>query len=307
MTIGIGVFGKIPSYPEFISIGSRSKTGRSFERWMQMANDQLARAAVELSATPIGFCYRDEDAGSLLIGVLVGSRDKVGRKFPLSVFCEFGVAKTTAVSLLAEAFRPALTQLSMLALTAVETTRDSLKAAVSRVTRPGATAIREGLEASEEALRTVTIEQVLSRIFVQETERAYGFSVLQKACQQSRRDGASRPTALDVTVTSDVELSFWLAAVESQLPNSQGPVAAFWDVSNQRALLVPGAPDSMVLVSLASPHAQNPKLWRTETSSESSRKSAWDKLDEPIREMLKEPGEASIADFLERLGAASQS
>lgn len=307
MSIGIGVFGKIPSYPEFLSIGSRSTTGRSFERWMQMANDQLARAAVELSSTPIGFCYRDEDAGSLLIGVLVGSRDKVGRKFPLAVFCEFGVSKTTAVSLLAEAFRPALTQLSMLALTAVETTRDSLKSAVSRVQRPGATAIREGLEASEEALRTVTIEQVLTRVFLQDNERAYGFSVLQKACAQSRRDGASRPTALDVTVTSDVELSFWLAAVESQLPKTQGPVAAFWDVPNQRALLVPGTPDSMVLVSLASPHAQNPKLWRTETSSESSRASAWDKLDEPVRDMLKEPGEASIADFLALLGASGQS
>ena len=123
MAIGIGVFGKIPSYPEFISIGSRGQTDRSFERWMEMANDQLARSAVELSSAPVGFCYRDDDAASMLIGVMVGSRDKVGRRFPLAVYCEFAVVKSrTRISLLAEAFRPALTQLSMLAMTAIETT-----------------------------------------------------------------------------------------------------------------------------------------------------------------------------------------
>ncbi|MGH1346941.1 MAG: type VI secretion system-associated protein TagF [Nannocystales bacterium] len=302
MTIGIGVFGKIPSYPEFIRIGSSGATDRSFERWLQMANDQLARAAVKLSSTPLGFCYRDEDAHSLLIGVIVGSRDKVGRNFPLAVYCEYGVVETTAVSLLAEAFRPALTQLSMLAMTALETSRDSLKSAVARVQKPGGSTIKEGRATSAEALRTVGVEQVLSRIFVDPAERAYGINVLQRACEQSRRDGPGRPTAIDATVTSDVELSFWTAAVEARLPKSQGPVSAFWDVASQRVLVIPGAPDSKLLVSMAAPHSQNQKIWRTETSSESSRKSAWEKLDEPVRNALREPGEMSIAEFLEVLG-----
>ncbi len=302
MTIGIGVFGKIPSYPEFIRIGSSGPTDRSFERWLQMANDQLARAAVKLSSTPLGFCYRDEDANSLLIGVITGSRDKVGRNFPLAVYCEYGVVETTAVSLLAEAFRPALTQLSMLAMTALETTRESLKSAVSRVQKPGGTTIKEGREASANALRTVQVEQVLARIFVDPAERAYGLNVLQRACEQSRRDGPARPTTVDATVTSDVELSFWLAAAESRLPKSQGPLSAFWDVASQRVLVIPGVPESKILVAMAAPHSQNPKIWRTETSSESSRKAAWEKLAEPVREKLREPGEASIADFLELFG-----
>ncbi len=306
MTIGIGVFGKIPSYPEFISVGSRSKTGRSFERWMQMANDQLARANVELPTTPVGFVFRDDDAASLLIGVLSGSRDKVGRKFPLSVFCEFGVDGSTAVSLLAEAFRPALTQLSMLALTAVETTPESLKQAVSRVQRPGGSVIKAGLEKSEEALRTVGLQQVLPRLFPDPGDYAYAITSLTRACEQSRRDGPSRPTSLDVTVTSDVELSFWFAAVEALLPASQGPVSAFWEVATQRAIVVPGAPDSMMLVSVASHHAPNPKLWRTETSSVSSRAGAWDTLDTEIRALLEEPGERPISDLLELLRKSQQ-
>ena len=124
-------------------------------------------------------------------------------------------------------------------------------------------------------------------------------SVLQKACEQTRREGPSRPTVVDVTVTSDVELSFWLAAVESQLPHSHGPVSTFWEVASQRALLIPGVPDSKILVALAYPHSQNPKIWRTETSSEGSRKAAWEKLEQPVRKMLAEPGEASIQDFLD--------
>jgi len=302
MTIGIGVFGKVPSYPEFVTIGSRSSTDRSFEKWLEMANDQLARANVTLSTTPIGFCYRDEDAGSLLIGVLVGSRDKVGRTFPLSVYCEFGIVLgETRISLLSEAFRPALTQLSMLALTAVETTPDSLKAAVKRVERPGATAIKNGLAASEQALRTVPLQQVLSRIFAKTEDRAYGLRTLIKAVAQSRRDGPSRPTSLDVTVTSDVELSFWLAAVESQLPAAHGPVSALWEVSTQRALLIPGVPDSKILVALASPHAQSAKVWRTETSSEESRKAAWAKLDDSLERLLESPGDAPIQALLDMI------
>ena len=301
MSIGIGVFGKIPSYPEFIRVGHAGPTDRSFERWMQMANDQLARAAVSLGTTPLGFCYRDEDANSLLIGVLVGSRDKVGRKFPLAVYCEYGVGEKTAVSLLAEAFRPALTHLSMLAMTAMETSKESLKSAVGRVEKPGGTMIRAGREATAEALRTVQVEQVLSRIFVDPSERAYGINVLQRACEQSRRDGPTRPTSIDATVTSDVELSFWLAAAESQLPK-HGPLSAFWDVSSQRVIVIPGAPDSKLLVALASPHSTDSKVWRTETSSESSRSSAREKLDPEVLAMLENPGEASIQEFLDLLG-----
>lgn len=305
MSIGIGIFGKIPSYPEFISVASRSKTGRSFERWVQMANDQVARVGSELPMGPIGFVFRDEDAASLLIGVLVRSRDKVSRKFPLCVFCEFGTTDRTSVSALVESFRPTLTQFSMLALTAVETTRDSLKEAVNRVERPGATSIKEGLEASAEAQRTVKLEQVVERMCANKNASAYAINVLTRACEQSRRDGPSRPTAIDVTVTSDVELAFWLAGVESQLPVKHGPVSAFWDVAEQRALVIPGMPDSMVLVSLANAHAQNARLWRTDTSSEAAERGAWDKLDDDVREKLENPGSCSIAEFLKVLRNAS--
>jgi len=305
VTLGIGVFGKIPSYPEFVRVGTAGPTDRAFERWLQMANDQLARADVKLSPNPLGFCFRDEAAASLLLGVIVGSRDKVGRNFPLAVYCEYGVTKDTSVTHLAEAFRPALTQLSMLAMTALETTRESLKSAVGRVEKPGGSTIREGREASAKAMREVAVEQILTRMFVDPAERAYGINVMQRACEQSRRDGPSRPTCIDATVTSDVELTFWLAGTEALLPASQGPVSAFWDVGSQRVIVVPGTPDSKILVAMAAPHAQDPKIWRTETSSESSRKAAWDKLDEPVRAMLEAPGEASVQEFLDVLGTAN--
>ncbi|MCR9166378.1 MAG: type VI secretion system-associated protein TagF [Nannocystaceae bacterium] len=301
MSIGIGVFGKIPSYPEFVRIGSAGPTDRAFEKWLQMANDQLARADVKLSSTPIGFAFRDEKADSLLIGVLVGSRDKVGRTFPLAVYCEYGVVSSTVLSLLAEAFRPALTQLSMLAMTALETDREGLKSASERVEVPRGKTIRDGRDATAEALRTIPVEQVLARMFVDENDRAYGINVIQRACGQTVRDGPARPTCFDATVTSDMELCFAFAAAESQLPETMGPISAFWDVSSQRVVVVPGVPDSKLLVSIAAPHSQNQKIWKTETSSESSRKRAWEKVSDPVKELLKEPGEASIQQLLDRM------
>ncbi len=303
MSIGIGVFGKIPSYPEFVRIGSVGPTDKAFERWLQMANDQLARADVKLSSTPLGFAFRDEKAESLLIGVVVGSRDKVGRNFPLAVYCEYGVVNSTVLSLLAEAFRPALTQLSMLALTALETDREALKSASERVEVPRGKTIKEGREATAEALTTIRAEQVLARMFVDKNDRAYGINVIQRACAQSVRDGPTRPTCIDATVTSDVELCFAFAAAESQLPENMGPVSAFWDVSSQRVIVVPGLPDSKLLVSMAAPHTQNQKIWRTETSSEASRKRAWEKIAEPVKELLEDPGAASIQELLDRMKA----
>lgn len=303
MSIGIGVFGKIPSYPEFVRIGSVGPTDKALERWLQMANDQLARADVKLSSTPIGFAFRDENADSLLIGVIVGSHDKVGRNFPLAVYCEYGVVRSTVVSLLAEAFRPALTQLSMLAMTALETDREALTSASKRVEVPRGTMIKEGREATAEALRTIPVEQVLARMFVDKNDRAYGINVFQRACAQSVRDGPTRPTCIDATVTSDVELCFAFAAAESQLPESTGPISAFWDVSSQRVVVVPGTPDSKLLVAMAAPHSQNQKIWRTETSSERSRKAAWDKLAEPVKALLEQPGDASIQALLDEMKA----
>ncbi len=303
MKASIGFFGKIPSHPEFISTGMSSKTARSFERWLQMSNDQLARADVELPKTPIGFVFRDEAASALLVGVLAGSRDKVGRNFPVAVFCEVSPAPPDKVSRLAEVFRPTLTQLSMFALSASETTRDALKNSLRRIDVPTTEAIKQGLSDSEEALTTVSLEDVLSRIFASTNDRAYGIHTLIRACERCRQDGPSRPTSIDTHVTSDMELSFWLAAVEARLTDRHGPVSAFWYVPDQRMFVVPGSPDSKLLLALASPTSTSTRLWRTETSSVKSRDAAWDKLSKPIRAMLEDSGDASIQAFLRLLEA----
>ncbi len=300
--VDIGIFGKIPSYAEFISVGASSATGQSFGRWVQMANDQVARAGCGLPMGPLGFCYRDESATSLLVGVVVGSRDKVGRKFPLAVFCEFDAKPPASAARLVEALRPVLTQLSVLGLTAGEVDPESLKRAAQRITLPPDTELRDALPTSLDGLESVSLQQVLERLYPEGESIAYGINVLTRACEQTLRDGARRPTTLDVTVTSDVELAFWLAGVESRLGPNHGPVSAFWDVPSQRALVIPGVPDSNTLVFLASAATQNAKLWRASTSSETANEAAWGKLEPAVREQLEQPGACTVAKFVRTLG-----
>ncbi|MBK8720061.1 MAG: type VI secretion system-associated protein TagF [Deltaproteobacteria bacterium] len=91
-TLSLGCFGKIPSFGDFVARGTGSPCGRAFERWLQLANDRLAEASCTAPTGPVGFVFRDDAASSLLVGTLSGSVDKVGRRFPLALFCSWAAA-----------------------------------------------------------------------------------------------------------------------------------------------------------------------------------------------------------------------
>lgn len=301
MTVGLGVFGKIETYAEFISAGMSSPTGQSFERWLQMANDQVARAGTELPAGPIGFCFRDEGGASVLVGVLVGSRDKVGRRFPLSVFLEVKPDPATPLAGLVEVVRPLLTQLSMLAATSSQTDPNSLKQSLQGLEAPSATELPGQLRDAFAGLDQIVFRQLLERLYPDGKNAAYGTSVLLRACDRAVHDGVKRPITLDVSVTSDVELSFWLACAETRLAGRLGPVSAFWDVQQQRALVIPGIPDSNTLLFMGSVNAQNSKLWRTTTSSKTAQQTARDQLGTELCGMLDDADACSALSFVRAL------
>lgn len=301
MSVGLGVFGKIETYAEFISAGMSSPTGQAFERWLQMANDQVARAGAELPHGPIGFCFRDEGGSSVLVGVMVGSRDKVGRRFPLSAFCEVVPQGSVPLAGLVEVLRPLLTQLSMLAATSSQTDPNSLKQSLQNLEAPGAAELSQQLQDCFNSLDAIEFRQLLSRLYPEGKNAAYGTSVLLRACDRAVHDGVKRPITLDVSVTSDVELSFWLASAEARLAGRLGPVSAFWDVQQQRALIIPGVPDSNTLLFMGSVNSQNSKLWRTTTSSKTAQQTARDQLGADICGKLDDAESCSALSFVRAL------
>jgi type VI secretion system ImpM family protein len=83
----LSVLGKIPSEPDFVRGGNVGATGQRFFRWLGDAvAEQTMAGHRELLQQPMGFLVHTESGSAL--GVMVASRDRVGRSFPLVLMSE---------------------------------------------------------------------------------------------------------------------------------------------------------------------------------------------------------------------------
>jgi type VI secretion system protein ImpM len=299
--IGVGLFGKIPAQGDFVSMGMASPTGRAFDRWAQMANDQVAEAGRELPPGPVGFCFRDDTGASLLIGVMVASRDKVGRRFPLSLFCELKNPGGLHVAGIPGVFAPAIAQLGALAIAAERSTLPDIQAGLATLPVPEPSTLSEQLAAELARLQDTPLRKILRRIFGDEGCRAHGTEILIRACEQALREGPRRPITIDVKATSDVELLFWIACAESRLQGDVGPLSVFWDVPTERALLTPGIPDSNTLNFLCSKTVHSARLWGTGMATGDAEARARDRLDPKLVALLVGSDSAAASEFVSAL------
>jgi type VI secretion system protein ImpM len=88
----VGLFGKLPSHPDFVRMNAGSPLARVLDTWMQeglsamrtqMGNDW--EAAFD-RATPIFFAFRSKDPSEVLVGICRPGRDRSGRRYPFLVF-----------------------------------------------------------------------------------------------------------------------------------------------------------------------------------------------------------------------------
>jgi len=307
-----GVFGKLPTHGDFVARGTGSRTGRSFERWAQMANDRLAELGQELPAGPIGFVFRDEGHASLLVGTMVASRDRVGRTFPLALFCEIEGAPPFPT--LPGALAPVVERFAEIALEAAQRTPAELFAAIDAVPAMGPDELARRATRESARLDDVPVALVLDRIFRGSPEdkngdaRHYGLEVLLRACDSTRTYGSIKtPLALDLRVTSDIELLFWLTCIDAALQGGIGSPSIFWDVSACRSVVVLGVPESNSLHVLKSRGVQYQRLWPTVTESTGSRRDARARLDEDFARMLDAPGATTAREFVSVLNSRSRS
>ncbi len=299
----LGLFGKVPTHGDFVARGTGSRTGRSFERWAQMANDRAAEAGKPLPRGPIGFVYRDDAHESLLVGSLVASVDSVGRTFPLAAFCELETDGLVFAAV-PGAMGPVVEQLAELCRAASRHAPAEIFTRLEAISVPGPDELVARMHAQGRRLADAPLDAVLDRIHGAGDDRYYGTEVLLRACESTRRYGSIKnPLVLDAHVTSDIELLFWLACIEAGLAGSIGSPATFWDVSARRLLVVMGAPESNTLHYLSGRGVQSQRLWPTATDNADSSRSARARLDDACAAMLAAPGTATAEQFVSRISS----
>jgi type VI secretion system protein ImpM len=92
------VIGKVPAAGDFVRLGAGEPGAVGFFDWLEAATAESLRARVPLPPKPLAF-LQAAGGGEVLTGVLVGSRDRVGREFPLAIFHRLPAAWATAAPL----------------------------------------------------------------------------------------------------------------------------------------------------------------------------------------------------------------
>ncbi|MEW5876334.1 MAG: type VI secretion system-associated protein TagF, partial [Candidatus Zixiibacteriota bacterium] len=95
----VGLFGKVPSHPDFVRLNAGSPLARSLDSWMQEGLSQMRvqlgegwEAAFDRSQ-PLYFVYRDKDPSEVLVGVCRPGRDQSGRRYPFSIFAQMKLGR----------------------------------------------------------------------------------------------------------------------------------------------------------------------------------------------------------------------
>lgn len=140
----VSLFGKVPSALDFVRIAHQHPESMALERWLLAGQQRLAGRGRSFSPEPVRFVLAPvSGVGAGLFGVVVGSRDRAGRTFPLVVYgrCPLGELRCATTALLAgsEAFCEAVEQVLA---EQVDAELTSLLSALQGLTPPGPRELR---------------------------------------------------------------------------------------------------------------------------------------------------------------------
>jgi type VI secretion system ImpM family protein len=90
----VGLFGKLPSHPDFVRLNAGSPLARVLDAWMQEGLSAM-RAQVGNGweatfdrAAPLCFAFRSKDPTDALVGICRPGRDRGGRRYPFLIFAQ---------------------------------------------------------------------------------------------------------------------------------------------------------------------------------------------------------------------------
>ncbi len=107
--IQVGWFGKIPKYKEFVSGKMSGKLPLWLRNWVEDGHDlfvsKLPERKGDISAN-LRFILLDQQNDGCLAGVMTGSEDSIGRRFPITYFALFPLSMFSDLTYLPMAVAP---------------------------------------------------------------------------------------------------------------------------------------------------------------------------------------------------------
>jgi type VI secretion system protein ImpM len=255
------LFGKLPSILDYVRVNHASESGMAYDQWLERCQQELARAGVSWPRTSFRFLFTPP-ASAALIGVVGPSRDRAGRKFPLTIYLELPRGMSSAAAQLPHGFRSFFEDAEVLLQEAQVLRSDELAGRVLEVSVPTleqvdaqrsprhavlARTITEFAESSLRGSPEFSVRALIER-FVRGLDSATG--------------GVERSAVLDCPVASDDDVALWLMLAERRGVASRA-LWCFWSVESgaERCLLGQGQPAPAVPVWLEGTRSKTDRLW----------------------------------------------
>lgn len=84
VTTIVGLFGKMPAHGDFVRRGLPAQVVQRLDDWLQVEFGRAPDPSVAIAALPpLRLASLDIEPGTLALGTMIASHDKVGRHFPL--------------------------------------------------------------------------------------------------------------------------------------------------------------------------------------------------------------------------------
>jgi type VI secretion system protein ImpM len=262
----VGIYGKIPAQGDFVRVNASDGAAHALDQWVQESLEALQRGGVELPQEPVYFLYHGANAALPgVAGVLVPSRDSVGRQYPLIVFARvepgFLATRFSGVPTGYDLFLHDAARM----LESVERLDAPSIAARARALRvPSPHELAQVDVVCNHVLQTTAAGDVQWRLFGDPNgaKQYYAFKTAIEACDTTRTRPPRVPITLDCPVASDVDLFLWLEVARRRLYGSPVVPSFVWtEGASPRLLLTLGAATGTSLRFMAKPSDTANQLW----------------------------------------------
>jgi type VI secretion system ImpM family protein len=248
------LFGKLPWCADYVRVHHTQPAAIALDSWLQASMQPLARARVGWPTQRVHFLYTAPGAATRLAGVLAPSRDRAGRKFPVSVFARVpsvgpearGPLELAALPRTLAGFLDAAEEL-------IERGPSLDRAGVERALRelplPRSTPVA-GITAELASRSALQLAHAMFTDDVRARTLAAWANVVE-AIGDWRASSFAQAPVLAAPLRSLQDLEAWLALVGRVRGESMGAASVFW---------TPRAPEPRMLLALGALPASLP-LW----------------------------------------------
>ena len=319
----VGLFGKLPSHPDFVRLNAGSPLARVLDTWMQEGlsamRSQLGNGWESAfdQAAPFFFAFRSKDPSEALVGICRPGRDQSGRRYPFLIFAHVPLGRDgNGFHVVPQGYALFLKAARRIAMIDCADGIDNQRSAqIMNLASILPQNLIESQQRFDRYLNDVTMESFWRGLYGDFHDRRKYLvmkNVFATLAPRRGHDASRFGFAVRLPISSDPDLAglqtaTWFSLCQATLGGDPlGQSALFWSAGTASpsggCTLAFRTPIPAYLSHLLMPETDHESIWNLETLGGDRIAQARDEVGEPIAAALDSP-EMSLKDFIRAIKA----